>query len=192
MYCGIWRYGDFNNWYQNGFLYSPIKETIYLKRPPGLSPNIIPSLVKSNKCPYGLRQAAHEWRKLLDSTLNSFGFIQLETDTCVYKLTVIDQNINGTLILGIFIEDILCLGDSKSLIQWFQSLLSEKFSITIKSDVESSLGIHVTRNHSTKCISLSQPGYISSLISRFQVDTSSYPTCSMSSLDLQDSQNVPK
>jgi len=89
-----------------------MKETIYLKRPPGLSPNIMPSLVKLNKCLYGLRQAAHEWRKLLDSILKGFGFNELKTDACVYHLTVIDQNINGTLILGVFIDDILCLGTS--------------------------------------------------------------------------------
>jgi len=31
---------------KTAFLYSPIKETIYLKRPPGLSPNIMPNVVK--------------------------------------------------------------------------------------------------------------------------------------------------
>ena len=33
---------------KTAFLYSPIKETIYLKRPPGLSPNIMPNIVKLN------------------------------------------------------------------------------------------------------------------------------------------------
>ena len=123
-----------------------------------------------------------------------FGFTQLKTGACVYQLTVISQNVNGTFILGVFFDDVLCLGTSTSIIQWFQSLLSEIFSITIKSDVESFLGMNVTRNRSTKCVSLSQPGYISSLMSRFQVKTSSNssnPTCSMSSLDLQDSNNIP-
>jgi hypothetical protein len=34
---------------KTAFLYSPIKETIYLKRPPGLSPSITPPLVKFKK-----------------------------------------------------------------------------------------------------------------------------------------------
>ena len=109
------------------------EETIYLKRPPGLSPNIMPSLVKLNKCLYGLRQATHEWRQLLDFMFKSFGVTQLKTDTCVYQLTVIDQNFNGALILGVFVNGVLYLGTSISIIQWFQSLLSEKFTITIKS-----------------------------------------------------------
>ena len=179
---------------KTAFLYSPIKEIIYLKRPPGLSPNIMPNLVKLNKCIYGLRQAAHEWRILLDSTLKGFGFTQLKTDACIYHITINNQSITGTLILGVFVDDILCLGTNSSIIHWFQSILSNKFSITIKSDVESFLGMHVTRNRDLKSISLSQPGYISSLMSRFQIQPSStvsYPICPMSPIDFQDSTNIP-
>ena len=52
-----------------------MKESVYLKRPLGLSHNIMLSVVKLNKCLYGLRQAAHEWRLLLDSTFESFGLL---------------------------------------------------------------------------------------------------------------------
>ena len=77
---------NFNYRYQNCFLYSPMKETIYLKRHPELSPNIMPSLVKLNKFLYGLRQTAHEWQLLVDSTVKSFGFTKLKTDACEYQL----------------------------------------------------------------------------------------------------------
>ena len=73
---------------KTAFLYLPIKETIYLKRPTGLSPNIMQNIVKLKKCIYGLCQAAHEWTNLLDRTIY-FGFIQLKTDECVYKDTVV-------------------------------------------------------------------------------------------------------
>ena len=77
---------------KTAFLYALIKETINLKRPPGLSPNIMPTVVKLNKYIYGLRQAAHEWR-----TIKCFGFNQLKTDECVYKYT---RN-TSYLILGV-------------------------------------------------------------------------------------------
>ena len=64
----------------------------------------MPSLVKLNKGFYGLRQAAHEWRLLLDSTLKGFGFTQLKTDACVYQLTVLDQTVTSTLFLGVFVD----------------------------------------------------------------------------------------
>ena len=47
---------------KTAFLYSPMKETIYLRRPSGLSPKVMSPLVKLNKCLFGLRQTAHEWR----------------------------------------------------------------------------------------------------------------------------------
>jgi Reverse transcriptase (RNA-dependent DNA polymerase) len=122
---------------KTAFLYSPIKETVYLKRPPGLSPDIMPELVKLNKCLYGLRQAAHEWRQLLDSTLKGFGFHQLRTDECLYKILISTNNIINTLYLGIFVDDILCLGTSLDVIHWFESQMSNKFTITIKTNVDS-------------------------------------------------------
>jgi len=91
---------------KTAFSYSLIKEAIYLKRPSGLSPNIMPSIVKLNKCIYGLLQAAHEWRNLLDRTINRFGFVQLKTNECVYKYSIN----TSSLILGVFVDDILCLG----------------------------------------------------------------------------------
>ena len=68
---------------KTAFLYSPIRETVYLKRPPGLSPNIMLTVVKLNKCLYGLRQAAHEWRNLLDKSVKTLGFTQFKTDASI-------------------------------------------------------------------------------------------------------------
>ena len=67
------------------FLYSPMKETIYFKPPPSLSPNFMPALVKLHKCLFELRQAAYEWRQILDLTWKGLGFLQLKTDACVYQ-----------------------------------------------------------------------------------------------------------
>jgi hypothetical protein len=179
---------------KTAFLYSPLKETLYLKRPPGLSPNIMPSIVKLNKCLYGLKQAAHEWRQLLDITLKGFGFTQFQTDACLYKILLPFNNIVHTLILGVFVDDILCLSTHLSIIDWFQTQMSSKFTITIKTVVDSFLGMQITRNRSNKTISLSQPGYITSLMTRFNINTDStihYPNTPMSSTDLQDALQIP-
>jgi len=91
---------------KTAFLYSPIHETIYLKRPPGLSPSIMPPLVKLKKCIYGLKQAAHEWRNLLDVSIQQLGFQQFKTDACIYKIskTIVDKV--HTLYLGVYVDDI--------------------------------------------------------------------------------------
>jgi hypothetical protein len=174
---------------KTAFLYSPIKELVYLKRPPGLSPNIMPAVVKLNKCLYGLRQAAHEWRLLLDTTLKTQGFSQFKTDACIYKISKLINNVSETLFIGVFVDDILCLSKSMPLIEWFHGSMSTQFSITIKLNVDSFLGMQISRNRISKTISLSQPGYISTLMERFNIDitsTNSYPTCPMSSTDIID------
>jgi hypothetical protein len=45
---------------KTAFLYSPVAEDIYLRRPHGVGDEILPKYVKLNKCLYGLKQAAHE------------------------------------------------------------------------------------------------------------------------------------
>ena len=76
-----------------------------------------------------IRLLIHEWQQLLNSMSKGLGFIQLKNDACVYKLSVIDHNINGTLILGVFFDDILCLGTATrtSIIQWFQFFIGAIF-----------------------------------------------------------------
>ena len=74
------------------------------------------------------------------------------------------------------------------LINWFRTELAKQFSITIKINVDSFLGMQIFRDRSAKLISLSQPGYISSLMDKFKIDinSTSYPTSPMSSSDLLD------
>jgi hypothetical protein len=154
----------------------------------------MPSIVKLNKCLYGLKQAAHEWRQLLDITIKEFGFQQLKTDACLYKITHTLNNNNHSLLLGVFVDDILCLGTSTSIIKWFQDQMASKFSITIKSNVDSFLGMQISRNRPSKTLSLSQPGYILNLMSRFNIDTTTtihYPNSPMSSSDMIDPTTIP-
>jgi hypothetical protein len=123
------------------FLYSPIKEVLYLRRPHGLDPSLMPPLVKLQKCIYGLKQAAFEWHLLLDTTLKSIGFLQ--SDKCIYKL---DKSINGTphrLLLGVYVDDILCLRTNSEITSWFHQTIPAYFTITINSSIRSFLGMQV-------------------------------------------------
>jgi len=111
-------------------------------------------------------------------------------DECVYKYT----NSNASLIIGVFVDDILCLETDKDIIDWFRLQLSDKFTVTMKSTVDSFLGMHITRYLLSKRICLSQPGYIISLMSRFGIDTTSsihFPTALMSLLDMQNPSPIP-
>jgi len=154
---------------KTAFLYSPIKKTLYLRRPHGLDPTIMPSIVKLNKCIYGLRQAAFEWRLLLDTTLKKIGFIQLQTDKCIYSIHRSHATVSETLILGVYVDDILCLGSTMSITTWFHQQLSNYFTITINLKISSFLGMQIDHDVPNKIITISQPGYIKTILQRFNI-----------------------
>ena len=63
----------------------------------------MPPIVKLNKCIYGLRQAAFEWRLLLDTTLKQMGFLQLQSDKCIYVINRSIHHVSERLILGVYV-----------------------------------------------------------------------------------------
>jgi hypothetical protein len=171
---------------KTAFLYSPLNEELYLRRPPGLNDDIMPPIVKLKKCIYGLKQAAHEWRTLLHNTLIAMGFLQLQTDNCVYKIRKKTSGKIEDLFLGVYVDDILCLGSTNSIIEWFHQSFSDKFTITFNLEVNSFLGMQLTVNKQLKLITLEQQGYIDHLINRFKIDITNkdiLPITPMSSSD---------
>jgi hypothetical protein len=147
------------------------------------------SIVKLNKCIYGLRQAAYEWRLLLDTTLKKIGFIQLQTDKCIYSINRSNNNVQEKLILGVYVDDILCLGSTITITSWFHQQLSKYFTITINLKISSFLGMQIDHDVPNKIITISQPGYINTILTRFNItkEVSKYPLqIPFSSYDLTD------
>jgi len=66
-----------------------------------LDPTLMPPIVKLLKCIYGLKQAAFGWRLLLDTTLKSFGFIELQTEKYIYNAEKSFHGLPECLILGV-------------------------------------------------------------------------------------------
>ena len=67
--------------------------------------------------------------------------------------------------------------------------MTSKFTITIKDNVDSFLGMQISRNRDNKTISLSQPGYIESILSKFNTNpcpNDKLPTTPMMQSDLID------
>ena len=114
---------------KTAFLYSPIKELLYLHLPHGLEPNIMPSIVRSinasmvfDKLPLNgvlfLTPTSNTW------VLSSYG-------QTVYIINHSFNNVSERLILGVNVDDILCLGTTMGIASWFHKELSIYFSITI-------------------------------------------------------------
>jgi hypothetical protein len=64
---------------KTAFLYSQLKETIYLKRLPGLSSSIMPPIVKLNKY-MDLNKQLMNGGNFLDLSIEDLSFHQFKTD----------------------------------------------------------------------------------------------------------------
>jgi hypothetical protein len=72
--------------------------------------------------------------------------------------------------------------------------MESKFTITIKTNVDSFLGMSISRDRDNKIISLSQPGYIDSILSKFNITPLSpdkLPSTPMLPSDLIDDLPIP-
>jgi len=136
-----------------------------------------------------LAPSSHELRQMLHQTLTSLGCIQFQTDNCIYKININLNKTNQVLYLGVFVDDILCLGTTPDIIEWFHTKLSASYTITFKREIDSFLGMQIHQNEEDKIITLFQPGYIDLLLTKFHIDSTKsneYPTTPMSSNDMTD------
>jgi hypothetical protein len=93
------------------FLYSEIKEEIYVKPPDGW--NSTPGKVfRLNKALYGLKQSSREWNSNINAFLESQGFIKSEADPCLYRKI----STEGEILLAIYVDDIIIAASTMELV----------------------------------------------------------------------------
>ena len=140
---------------KTAFLYGNIEEDIYIEQPTGYSIN--DTLVcKLKKALYGLKQSPRVWYDTLSKFLKSLDFAPLISDYSVFT--------NGRIIIGVYVDDILLAGPSKSEIQEVKNHLNQTFQMTDLGPVSYYLGMKVTRDRPNRVIRLSQAGYVEQVL----------------------------
>ncbi|WOH00710.1 hypothetical protein DCAR_0520084 [Daucus carota subsp. sativus] len=149
----------------NAFLHGDLKETVYMRMPPGyhLLSNIPQSfsataVCKLTKSLYGLKQAPREWFSKLSTALKQFGFCQSHSDNSMFTI-VKDGAFCGVLV---YVDDILVTGASAVLDAEVKAFLRSKFKIKDVGPLKYFLGIEVAR--STAGFYLNQRKYVLDLM----------------------------
>ncbi|GJQ88176.1 hypothetical protein Trydic_g13174 [Trypoxylus dichotomus] len=92
---------------KTAFLCGKLEETIFMNMPKGY-PHA-DKICKLKKSLYGLKQAPIKWNELFTSFLRKNGLKALETQRCIFK------NDDGTLILAIYVDDGILIGNNFAL-----------------------------------------------------------------------------
>lgn len=125
---------------KTAFLYGNLKEDIYMALPEGYDEyDRNTKVCKLKKSLYGLKQAPLNWNEKFTSVLLKNGLKQLKSDKCLFK------NSDGTMMLGIHVDDGILLGDNKESMMKLINNLKEDFEMTYTENPETFLGIEITK-----------------------------------------------
>ena len=183
--CQNWNIDafDLNSAYLNGELGGD--EEIYMEEPLGYETSGEDSIKRLQKAIYRLKQAGWKWYDALTRVLTNIGFHVSSADPGVF----VAHKGEHILILAAHVDDCIITGSSPELIQDFKQKLNDCYALTNLRPVNWLLGIKVTRDQEARTISLSQEGFISSILARFNlqdakvVDTPMMPSAAYSKED---------
>ena len=114
---------------------------------------------------YGIKQGPHLWALKLHSVLSLIGFQRIDCDYSVYVYRWGDVKI----FLPIHVDNLLLVSNSSTALKKVKSDLAAQFSIHDQGPVKSMLSIKIKCDRSAQSISLSQPGYIQSILDNFNM-----------------------
>jgi len=154
------------------FLNEELDEMIYMDKSDGfVVKNEEQKVCKLLKYLYGLKQAPKQWHEKFDATLSSAGFAVNEADRCVYYRHSGGQ----TVILCLYVDDILIFGTNIDVINEVKSFLSKSFDMKDLGEADVILNIKMIKEESG--ITLLQSHYVEKVLSRFGfMDSKPSPT----------------
>ncbi|RVW93185.1 Retrovirus-related Pol polyprotein from transposon RE1 [Vitis vinifera] len=134
---------------KNAFLNGDLSEEVYMQPPPGLS-------VESNKvchlrrALYGLKQAPRAWFAKFSSTIFRLGYTASPYDSALF----LRRTDKGTILLLLYVDDMIITGDDLSGIQELKDFLSQQFEMKDLGHLSYFLGLEIT--HSTDGLYITQ------------------------------------
>ncbi|MGH7240582.1 MAG: reverse transcriptase domain-containing protein, partial [Candidatus Saccharimonadales bacterium] len=154
---------------QTAFLNGDLTEDIYMTQPEGFVVKGKETLVcKLSKSLYGLKQASRAWNQKMDQCLLGMKFSSFYADPCVYVF----RHGNVIMLVAMYVDDLLLLSNSLSRLVSLKQDLAKKFSMKDMGEAHFILGIEITRDRSSRTLSLSQKAYIKKVVERFNMTNS--------------------
>ena len=154
----------------SAFLYGEIPDTqsIFMKRPSGLTDVDMPPVVRLLKSIYGLPMASAKFREHSDQTLKQMGFNPTISDPRIYVKFYPD----GTkAYISVHVDDLGIAASNQKIMHEIKTDLLKVYKLNFNTDFNYYLGMLIERDRKNKTIKVSQPGYIMEMIETFNIDT---------------------
>ena len=150
----------------SAFLNGELEDEVYMKQPEGFEVECKEDLVyKLNKSLYGLKQSSRCWNSVLDEHLKSIGFVQTESDPCIY-VKVKDGDI---FIAAVWVDDIILAGKTDEEINNVKASIAERFQVKDMGELKYILGQQVIQKNSK--VWIGQPTYTENILKKFGMES---------------------
>ena len=150
---------------KNAFFNGNLSEEVYMQPPSGLS-------VESNKvchlrrALYGLKQAPRAWFAKFGSTISRLGYMANHYDSALF----LHRTDKGFILLLLYMDNMIIIGDDLSGIQEFKDFLSQQFEMKDLRHLNYFLDLEITP--STDDLYITQAKYASELLSQARLTNS--------------------
>ncbi|WVZ76656.1 hypothetical protein U9M48_024612 [Paspalum notatum var. saurae] len=152
---------------KSGFLNGFIEEEVFVRQPPGFESAKFPDRVyKLRKALYGLKQAPRAWYARLKSFLLKSGFVMDLVDKTLFLLS----RGGDTLIVQIYVDDIIFGGSSHALVSSFAEQMSREFEMTLMGELQFFLGLQIKQD--PEGIFVHQAKYTRDILKKFNMGDS--------------------
>ncbi|KAK9071726.1 hypothetical protein SSX86_008155 [Deinandra increscens subsp. villosa] len=148
------------------FLYGLLEQDVYVKQPPGFEDPHYPNKVcKLIKALYGLKQAPRTWYETLSNYLLVNGYKRGAID----KTLFVKSDGKDSLMVQIYVDDIIFGSSSAALCKEFEGLMQSKFEMSSMGELNFFLGLQVKQTANE--IFLNQSKCIQDMLKRFDMQS---------------------
>ncbi|KAK4380842.1 Retrovirus-related Pol polyprotein from transposon RE1 [Sesamum angolense] len=151
---------------KSAFLNGYIDEEIYVEQPQGfIAKGSEEKVLRLKKALYGLKQAPRAWYSRIDQYFMDRGFWKSLSEPTLY----IKSQGNDTLIVSLYVDDLIYTGNNEKMIQDFKENMMKTFEMSDLGLMHFFLGIEI--NQEKKGIFICQRKYTETLLKKFKMES---------------------
>ncbi|CAL8155341.1 unnamed protein product [Prunus armeniaca] len=148
---------------KSAFLNGVLEKEVYVDQPEGfVIKGAEDKVYRLRKAPYGLKQAPRAWYSEIDTYLYQCGFHRSPSEATLYVRT---KEGGGTLIVSIYVDDIVYTGSNDEMVKEFEAEMMCKYEMSDLGLLHHFLGMGVTQTE--RCIFIHQKKYALTLLDKF-------------------------